>query len=268
MFSKNKLFFFIFCSIFSHALMFCAFFLSWSPLHQSLEDPAKSSILSVFMQSSTIAAANVLEANNQTSAPANKQKSSLNSLDTVDLVGVDIIPSRSIDTNTYIQTPKTSSEKPLPINIPESLGPISDPSKFEIDTKSLALNDKMPVGPFGSSSPNTRWGNMNSPIGTFPGGEQSINVIQAQEIQKRQRKQVFLDAIKLRHSYILNNTEILACLAFINLDATQGSVTCAPPEATPQEIALLNGAVSMSATKPPNAFCYPFGHHNAPLLCP
>lgn len=268
MISKSKLFFFIFCSIFSHLLMFYLFFSSLLPQHIALEHPARSSTLSVFMLTSPMPTANAPEASDQTAAFSIKQKSSLNSLDTADLRDVDIYSSGVVDAKTYVQSPNTGIEKTLPINIPESLGPISDPSKFEIDTKSLALKDKMPVGPFGSSSPNTGWGNMNSPIGTYPGVEQSINVIQAQEIQKRQRKQVFLDAIKLRHSYILNNTEILACLAFINLDATQGSVTCAPPEATPQEIALLNGAVSMSATKPPNAFCYPFGHHNAQLLCP
>ena len=268
MFSKSNLFIFIFCSIFSHLLVFCAYFLMGLSPNDYPHQSTGSLSLSVFMQSSAPPSAKVIDANNPPPVLSNEQKSGMNSQDKNHSQALDSFREPFSDASTSIQPSDTRIEKPQPTNMPENLGPITDPSKFEIDTKALATNDKMPVGPFGSSSPNTRWGNMNSPIGTYPGGEQSINVIQAQEIQKRQRKQVFLDAIKLRHSYILNNTEILACLAFINLDATQGSVTCAPPEATPQEIALLNGAVSMSATKPPNAFCYPFGHHNAKLLCP
>ena len=220
------------------------------------------------MQSSAPPIAKVIGANNPPAVLSNEQKSRMNSQDNNHSQYLDSFREPFSDASTSIQPSDTRIEKPQPTNMPETLGPISDPSKFEIDTKALATNDKMPVGPFGSSSPNTKWSKINSPMYTIPGGVQSNNAIQAQEMQKRQRKQVFLDALKLRHAFILNNTEIVACLAFINLDASQGSVTCVPPEATSQEIALLNGAVSVSATKPPNAVCYPFGHRNINLVCP
>lgn len=268
MIHKCKLLFFLLSSIFSHLAIIYAFFLVAESLQKPLQLSAGSASLSVSIHSTAVLASNVQDKRASAADMPPQQKAATTSR-TADLSQAAIVsPSRSTDWASTAQAPMTNAEEPKANNLPEALGPVSDPSKFEIDTKALAPSDKMPVGPFGSSSPHASLGKLNPPIGSSAGTSPPAHLLQSQEMQKRQRKQVFLDAVKLRHQYILSNSENLACLAFINLDATLGSVSCTPPEATPQEIALLNGAVRMTATKPTNALCYPFGQVNAQLICP
>jgi len=268
MIHKSKLLFFLLSSIFSHLAVMYAFFLVQQSMQKPLQIFSGSASLSVLIHSTAASASNVLDKPASAVDMPPLQKAATATRTAVLTQGA-IAPSSqpSVSASTA-QAPITNAEPPKTNNLPEALGPVSDPSKFEIDTKALAPNDKMPVGPFGSSSPHVSWGKLNPPIGSSAGTSPPAQLLQSQEMQKRQRKQVFLDAVKLRHQFILSNTENLACLAFINLDATLGSVSCTPPEATPQEIALLNGAVRMTATKPTNALCYPFGHVNAQLICP
>jgi hypothetical protein len=264
---KSNSIFFLACSIFSHFLVICLVSLLQTQ-HKPLQQSVASRSLHVWIPSLSASTSNDLDANNSSPTFAHQQKPKSNSHKESPLQTADVFRSPAEDSTASVQMPITNAEQPQPSTKPEALGQLSDPSKFEIDTKALAPNDKMPIGPFGSSSPNTRWGRMSSPIGTNLGGEKIIDLIQTQEMQKRQRKQVFLEAVKLRHQFILSNTENLACLAFINLDGTHGSVTCVPSEAIPQELAMLNGAVLMSTQKPSNALCYPFGHLNVQLVCP
>lgn len=165
-------------------------------------------------------------------------------------------------TNIQMETTPISVDSSL-----ETLGPISNAANFEIDTHSLAPNGKMPVGPFGSSTPNASWGKLNAPVGAASKTSGIPEAVTVQELQKQQRKNAFLESIRQRNFRIIQNRLDMVCLAFINLEATQGSVTCLPPEAVPAEIAALNGAVLMTGSKPSNALCFPYGQVSPLLTC-